>query len=272
MDSARAVFERDGLLSPCPVLESAEVRKFRNHYEELESHLGNNPQPDQLKQLHLHFPWAHSLVTHPAILDLIERILGPDILVHGSSVFAKQPGDAAFVSWHQDSYFLSLNRPDYISAWVALSTSSRANGCMRVVLGSHQTGLPHSTKPDDDNMLGSGLTVDTDIDEARTVDVELAPGEMSLHHAHAIHGSNPNHSTQKRIGFAIRYVSPSVRQELFHHPVLLARGSDRFQHYDIQEPPKPSSVEEGIARQVSAHLRYMEQRKRNLVETRLGVE
>jgi hypothetical protein len=77
----------------------------------------------------------------------------------------------------------------------------------------------------------------------------LQPGELSLHHPYAIHGSNPNHTTKKRIGFAIRFVAPEVSQTLPHHAVVLARGRDEYRHFELLGTPPRDDIEEGIAQQ-----------------------
>lgn len=181
------------------------------------------------------------------MLDAVEGLIGPDLLVHTTSLFCKQPRDPAFVSWHQDAHNWRLDEPRLVTAWVALTESNDANGCMRVVPGSHLSQLEHEARPHEDNMLATGLSVAGEVDESEAVDFVLAPGQASLHHADLVHGSGGNRSDGKRIGFAIRYVSPSVTQERPHHAVVLARGEDRHGHYELLETPPSDDFEQALA-------------------------
>jgi non-haem Fe2+, alpha-ketoglutarate-dependent halogenase len=211
----------------------------------LESHFGPAATP-LYGQCHLHFRWAFELATHPNLLDVVEDVVGPDILVHSTTLFCKQPHDPAFISWHQDAYSWRLDDPRLVTAWVALTESTPENGCMRVLPGTHRERLSHEARPHPDNMLASGLSVAEGVDGSRAVDFVLGPGQMSLHHALLVHGSHGNRSGGKRIGFAIRYVSPSVWQERPHHAVVLARGHDAYGHYETLDHPPSGDLEEGL--------------------------
>ncbi len=241
-------YERDGFLFPFRVLTGGEVAGYRSHYERLAPLLGGPAPAPQAGGAHLHFPWAYELVTEPAILDHVEDLIGPDILVHSATLFHKPARDSAFVSWHQDAHNWRLDEPRLVSAWVALSPSTAENGCMRAIPQSHRERLDHEARPHRDNMLAvTGLTVADGVDESLAVDFVLAPGEMSLHHADVVHGSNPNPSDIPRCGFAIRYASPEVSQEQQHHPVVLARGRDDYGNYELAEPPTNDDFDAAFA-------------------------
>jgi non-haem Fe2+, alpha-ketoglutarate-dependent halogenase len=254
-------YEEDGVLFPIQVLDSAEVARYRAAAEELDRALLEAAQPVAPGErpvmmdgeCHLNFEWAHSLCTHPAILDVVERIIGPDILVHSSSLFFKRPGKS-FVSWHQDSNYWELSQPRLVSAWIALSDSTVENGCLRVQPGTHLTMLEHWEDHHEDNMLGTGNTVKGGHDESKAVDVVLRAGEMSLHHALMLHGSNPNRSTGPRIGYAIRYLAADVTQGRGHHEVVLARGQQRHSRFKVQQEAPTQSVADGMARHVEFSL------------------
>ena len=198
-------------------------------------------------QLHLNFRWAFDLATRPGVLDAVEDIVGPDILVHTTSLFCKQPRDPAFVSWHQDAHNWRLDNPRLVTAWIALTESTPENGCMRVLPGTHRQRLPHESRPRPGNMLPTGLEIAVELDEADAVDFVLDPGQASFHHADLVHGSHSNRSAGKRIGFAVRYVSPAVRQERAHHAVVLARGEDEYGHYELLDEPPSSDFERSLA-------------------------
>jgi ectoine hydroxylase-related dioxygenase (phytanoyl-CoA dioxygenase family) len=240
-------YERNGFAFPFTVLEPTEVAMYKQAFDQLEPRLVATGARAH-GQCHLHFRWAYELVTHPSILDVIEKLIGPDILVHSTTIFAKQPRKPGFVSWHQDAYHWHLDEPRLVSAWVALTPSTSENGCLRVVPGSHKRRLPHAIIQRPDNMLKSaGLHVELEINEAEVVDFVLQPGQMSLHHANVVHGSNPNNSDGWRIGFAIRYVASDVRQSTPHHEVVLARGRDIYGHYKRIEQPPSTDIDSGVA-------------------------
>ena len=251
-------YRRDGVLFPLPALDigdignigdTGEVARYRACVDELEARLGGNPRPSDMSQPQLHFGWARELATHPAVLDAIEDVLGPDIIVHSASIFSKRPRSPDYVSWHQDGAYWDLSEPGVVSAWIALSPSTPENGCLRVVPGSHtRRTLPFAESARSaDNLLISGAEISVEVDESSAVDVVLSPGQMSLHHVDIVHGSNPNGSDVKRVGFAVRYVTPGVTQRLPHHEVLLARGRDAHGHYRILETPPTAGLDEGLA-------------------------
>ncbi|TMQ03604.1 MAG: phytanoyl-CoA dioxygenase family protein [Deltaproteobacteria bacterium] len=244
-------YHTTGYLGGLRVLSSDEVAKARRHGEQLVARLGGAPRPADMVQPHLHFRWAFDLATHPAVLAAVESLLGPDLLVHSSSLFYKPPRSLAFVAWHQDGLYWRLSRPAVASAWIALTDSTRETGCMRVLPGSHAAGaLPYTdgaTVPE--NLLASGLRTTVTVDEAAARAVELCAGEMSLHHVDLLHASAPNASPEPRMGLAVRYVPPSVSQQLPHHDVVLARGRDDHHHYTLRHEPPATDFEEGVSRQ-----------------------
>lgn len=266
LDAAqRAAYRRDGVLFPAARLPAADTAAFRAAFDRLAAAFDGRPRAELTSQCHLNLRWAYDLATHPAILDAVEEVIGRDILIHSSTIFFKAPRDRSFVSWHQDSYFWGLSAPRLTSAWVALSDSAVDNGCLRVVPGSHRRDrVRHRTtaaKPG--NLLSSGLEVELAIDPEQVVDVTLAPGELSLHHANIVHGSNPNHSDRPRIGFAVRYLDSSVTQTLPHHAVVVARGRRDIASFEVAERPPRRPFADELAAQAdfAERLRALRQRQ-----------
>ena len=253
-------YASEGYLFPIQVLTEHEVAFFRAAVEELEGRVEGRHKGPMISECHLNFRWAYDLVTYPAILDAVEDIIGPNILVHSVSIFSKAAYDPSFVSWHQDGHHWCLSSPRLVSAWIALSDSTVENGCMRVIPGTHKTRLDHAAVMHDDNMLRSGNTVVGVVDESRAVDLVLKAGEMSLHHINTLHGSKPNRSAVKRIGFATRYMVPVVNQVSAHYEVVLARGRDDYHHYTLREELPTDNIEEGYAAQRSFARRLQELR------------
>lgn len=227
-------YERDGIVFPVRVLSTAEADSYRNALELLTENCGQGALK-RLECLHLFFAWAYRLATQPALLDAVEGILGGDILIDGTLVFHKPPKDSSYVSWHQDSVYSGWNMTPSTSAWIALTPSERANGCMRAIPGSQQLGLvAHGTVSDERNLLDRGEQVET-VDEARAVDVVLQPGEMSFHQSNLVHGSNPNTSEAPRIGFIVRFVTNQITNR--ERPLLRVRGEGDCSHLKLAQPP-----------------------------------
>lgn len=240
-------YERDGILFPIPVLTVAELGKFRSKLQEMEQYVGGSLSPQQVTQPCLHFRWAYDLATYPKILEAVEDIIGPNILVHSSTLFCKYPHHPEFVSWHQDGHYWKVDAPRLTSAWIALDDSTIENGCLRVIKGSHTQRLPHYELKSKDNLLATGSHVAIDFNQMEIVDVILKAGEMSLHHVNSVHGSEPNESDMTRMGFAIRFVAPEVKQTRKHHAVILARGSDDYHRFDILDKEPPDDMERSFA-------------------------
>src|SRR5688500_19242183 len=157
------------------------------------------------------------------------------------------PGDKAFVAWHQDGTYWNLSPVRVVTAWLALTPSSEMNGGLRVVPGSHvQPMLPQRETYAPDNALSRGQEIAVDVDESQAVCLALQPGEMSLHHIWIVHGSNANTSKDTpRIGIAIRYTRPEVKQESPTKPfAMLVRGEDTCGNFNLQPPPKFASSQE----------------------------
>jgi hypothetical protein len=255
-----ARYERDGIVFPVPVLSPAETARYRAAFEEVAARLGGRPLAQSLSQTHLYFGWAHELATHPAVLDAVEALLGPDLLVWTVSLFPKYPRDPGYISWHQDGTYWGLDSTRVLTAWIALTDSQVANGCMRVVPGSHRRSiLPHRDTYAPDNRLSRGQEIAVEVAEGDAVDVVLRAGEMSLHHVNMIHGSNPNPSDGSRIGFAIRFTTPATRQVQGEPPTaVLARGRDTHGHFRLLPGPPALSLDEAVAAQQAAARHLLE--------------
>jgi non-haem Fe2+, alpha-ketoglutarate-dependent halogenase len=243
------IFARDGFAFPIPVLAQDEVAIYHSHCVRLDASTPAAPLTWRT-HLHHHFRWAYDLAMHPAVLNVVEDLLGQDIIILSTIMFAKSPGPE-FVSWHQDGRHLVRNggQPALaLSAWIALTESSSLSGCLRAIPGSHCSGpAAHRHTHEKDNMLLRGETIDTEIDESRAVDMPLAPGQMSLHHVDAFHSSRPNRGGEKRIGFTVRYAHPSVALTQCSAPAVLARGHDKFGNHALETKLPPSDFSLGLA-------------------------
>ena len=234
-----AAYHRDGYLAQIKVMSETEARALRGTLETIEGGMGGPLRGDIRHKAHLLFTFLADLVRHPAILDAIEDVLGPDILCWNTNFFIKEAETPSFVSWHQDSTYWGLSSPDVCTAWVALTPSNLENGAMAVVPKTHTIDqIPHRDTFDRYNLLTRGQEIAVEVDEREAVPLVLRPGEMSLHHVRLVHGSPPNPSNDRRIGFAIRYIPTSIYQLEGTDSATLVRGEDRFGHFELEPRPE----------------------------------
>jgi len=235
-----ARYKRDGYLSPLRIMSNDEATRRRRRFEALEASLGEgNDLPRPLRQYlrinaHVVLGMAVELARDPRILDAIEGVIGPNILVWGCEFFVKEANTPNVVSWHQDLTYWGLGETDHeVTAWLALSPATSESGCMRFVAGSHQSRIVrHNDTFADDNLLSRGQELAVDVDEADAVHAALQPGEMSLHHGRMFHASGPNVSDDRRIGVAVRYLTTEVKQQVAARDYAMhVRGVDRERNF-----------------------------------------
>ena len=243
-----AAYQTEGYLAPVKVMDEADAVKLRKNLETIEAGMGGPLRGDIRHKAHLLFPFLADLVRHKAILDAIEDVLGPDLLCWNTNFFIKEADTPSFVSWHQDSTYWGLSAPDVCTAWVALTPSNLDNGAMAVIPRSHtKDQIPHRDTFDRHNLLTRGQEIAVEVDEADAVPLVLRPGEMSLHHVRLVHGSPPNPSGDRRIGFAIRYIPTSIYQIEGTDSATLVRGSDRFGHFELEPRPERNMQDDMLA-------------------------
>jgi ectoine hydroxylase-related dioxygenase (phytanoyl-CoA dioxygenase family) len=222
-------YQEFGYCSPIPVLTADEVARHRAGLERYEAEAGHPIDFPEKSKSYLLFDWADELVHHPAILDAVEDLIGPDILVYHSTTWVKEPHSPAYVRWHQDGAYFFLEPRLHVTAWVALSDSTLESGCVHVIPGSHASG---DFEHDDDlgqwNMIKRGQGIPDKFDDQVGVPIVLKAGEMSLHHTNLVHRSDGNRSDDRRIGLGISYIPAEVRQlRTPKRNALLVRGKTR---------------------------------------------
>jgi len=177
-------------------------------------------------------------VRYSSILDAVEDLHGPDLLYWTTNFFIKEAADPAFVLWHQDSTYWGLSTPDVVTAWVAFTPATETNGAMEYIPGSHKLDqIPHRDTFAKHNLLTRGQEVMVKVDHSQRRIITLHPGEMSLHHVRLVHGSAPNPSSDRRIGFAIRYIPTTVAQLAGEDSATPVRGEDRYHHFMLEPRP-----------------------------------
>ncbi len=258
---AIAAYRRDGFHFPLPVLPPAEAATLRARLEAVEAAQGGPLKAAMRHKPHLLFPWLNEVVRHPRILDAVSDLLGPDLLCWSSTFFIKEAADRGFVSWHQDATYWGLSAPDVTTVWLALTPANRENGCMKFIAGTQATQVGHHDTFDPDNLLTRGQELEVTVNEEQAVLAELAPGEASLHHVMLFHGSEPNRSSDRRIGFAIRYIPTRLRQIAGERDsATLVRGEDRYHHFDPEPAPTADLAPDALA----LHAAIMDRQQRVL--------
>lgn len=245
------VYRRDGLLQSPYRLPSDVLHDMRGSLDKL---LRDNADiaPESLVCPHIPYGATHSAqaaarwfgyASNPHILDLVEQLIGPDIVLWGSQVFCKPARSGKAIPWHQDGQYWPIRPRATCSVWIAIDDALPENGCMRYIPGSHRnkTVFAHRTSDRTDVVLDQEVT--PDLFDAQTArDDRLEAGQFSLHDVYLIHGSNANVSEKRRAAYVIRYMPASslfereegdvhkqagVRFSMSKRPIWLMRGRDQ---------------------------------------------
>jgi len=231
-------YKDQGFVSPINVFSFEETTKIKNEIEYIEK-----KWPDELiglgrNNVHYISPVFDQVCHNSKILDAVESIIGKDILVGGTTLFIKDPDNKGFVSWHQDAKYIGFQPYNWVTAWLAITDANEENGCMRMWSGSHKEKIKdHKDTYDKNNLLTRGQTVQNVPIEKTTPNI-LKAGQLSLHHPMIVHGSGPNKSNQRRIGFVIQsYIGTDVDQVLGKIFVQQARGKDTFKYHKHAKRP-----------------------------------
>ena len=247
-----AAYERDGFFFPCDVTSEAHAAELVADLESAEAQFaGDRAQLSLLRSYPSQLlPSFARLIRHPRLIDAVSQIIGPDVLVWSCGFFIKEPGSKSYVSWHQDLNYWGLDGDREVTAWYALTPATIENGCMRFVPGSHRRkDVPHVDSFAKDNLLTRGQEIAVEVDEASAVNVLLRAGQASFHHGHMFHASGANTTNARRLGLAIRYIAPSMKQRsgdklLVSH----VSGKDEYGHFEVMPPPAGRLLEEDFER------------------------
>ena len=254
-------YNRDGFLYPFDALAPDELAESLAGLERFETGLGGPVAQAELKwrsHAFAHSPWFAKLALHPRILNAVEDVIGPDILIWTSTFFIKEPHSPTFAAWHQDGTYFGLAPQTSITAWVALSDASHEAGCMDAVSFKGQPRqMYHAPKRLEHSINRAGQEVMEPIDESGIRAMELKAGQFSLHHELAIHRSSPNNASHRRIGIGLNYIPTSVRTtSSVRMSAMLVRGTDAYGHFDPIDPPKAERDAAALAAHLQINSRY----------------
>ncbi len=213
------------------LLPAAKFAGLKSFFEQLLADLPEGKRPEAMDVPHFRFPQLLEWLLADEVLDVVERMLGPDLILWSSHFICKPDGDGQAVPWHEDSAYWGgrLEPHEVMTIWLAIDDSTVENGCMRVIARSHDNGFSDYEPVDATTNVFATQVVEEQLDLSRAVDLEIKSGECHVHHAKIIHGSNANHSDQRRCGYTMRYMPASVKftpDGRHTHGIYLARGRD----------------------------------------------
>ena len=204
------MFETDGYVIFRDVIDQELIKEVNDHVEWLQAR-HPDVRPEQLGHVYLRDdPFWVRLISDDRLLDIAEQFVGPDLALFASHYISKPPYSGQPVLWHQDAAFWPLDPMKVVTLWLAVDHSTPENGCVRVIPGSHRSGVAGMRDNTDvESVLGKEIAVE--VDESQAVDMVLAPGDVEVHHPNIVHGSNANTSPHRRCGLTIRYIPTSTR-------------------------------------------------------------
>ncbi|MFZ3238154.1 MAG: phytanoyl-CoA dioxygenase family protein [Stellaceae bacterium] len=233
----------DGYLFPLLALSAGELEECSDGLARLEDWLGSPLTEADRKWRsagYAFLPWVDGLARHPRVLDAVESVIGPDILVYTSTFFIKEARSPTFAAWHQDATYFGLDPYEHVTAWVALTEAGAEAGCMEVVSSKGRPRqLHHAALGLEHSINGGGQAIVEPFDQDGAVAMALRAGEFSLHHTLARHRSAPNRASHRRVGLGISYIPAQVRTIGSHRLyAVLVRGHDTGGHFDLLPSPK----------------------------------
>ncbi len=246
-----------GFVGPIPVISTAEANEL---WQRLQAHAARRPDIPLTSlrgKAHVPFPWLTDLVFDPRLVDLVEPIVGPNILCWGSTLWVKPAHHEGYVSWHQDGYLLGLDPPESCSLWLALTECTPENGAMRYLPGHHVALEDHHRDDHHGNLLAAKQAISGIAPDAGTM-IPLHAGEAVMFHECAPHASGANATDLPRVGINIHYIAPTVR----HHgrqggSALLVRGKNETGIWEHDPLPASDPDPDGVAQMRRAYGTYV---------------
>jgi len=252
-DAEIARFHEEGLVIPDYRVPDDLLARMKAEVDDL---VARHPdvRPEMLSGAHN--PWGQSakivgswawleFCRFPEIVDMVEQLIGPDVVLWGSQLFCKPAGHGLAVPWHQDGQYWPIDPLDTVTVRIAIEDSLPENGCMRYIPGSHKSRDVVAHEYVDEPGVALRQQV-ADLDESLAKDDVLRAGQISIHDVYLVHGSAENRSNMRRSDYAIRYMPASSRyvrdpaypanayaaekSQLMNYtqrPIWLLRGVDR---------------------------------------------
>lgn len=243
-DQAIQGFRENGYVTRIPVLTPREVETLVARIEAFEAERPQDiPWAFDIK-CNLLFDWVYDLGCHNRLLDAVEDLIGPNILMTNGVFRIKNPGSRVDYGWHQDAARIEVT-PQLVIAYVALSKTTPENGCLRVIPGTHDRIHPFSLTegPGQRKRLVARVI---DVDETKAVDLVLEAGEVAIFHCNTVHGSAANAAAYRRVALLYDYTPAEARQNVGHGSGQLVRGRDDWGHFAPEPAPEPGLTERNV--------------------------
>jgi ectoine hydroxylase-related dioxygenase (phytanoyl-CoA dioxygenase family) len=254
-------YRHDGYLFPLPALSAGEVAECTAGLARFEGWLGATVNQGDFRwrsASYVILPWVDALVRHPRILDAVEDLIGPDILVYTATWFIKEALSPTFAAWHQDATYFGIEPYEHVTAWVALSDAGAEAGCMEVVSSKGAPcQLHHAALRLANSINGGGQAIVERFDESGGEMMALDAGSFSLHHTLCRHRSAPNRANHRRVGIGISYIPAHCRLTgSVRMCARLVRGRDTGGNFDLIAPPEGELHPAALERHAQVYGRY----------------
>ncbi len=232
-------FSEQGYLVVPHLFSPAEVAKYIDHYMHLRlegakpgdssgvDFGGNDPLKKFPRMIHMHRWDSTSLnwMLDPRIATTLTALMGVEPYAVQTMLYFKPP-TARGQALHQDQYYLRVQPGTCVAAWMALDVCDEENGCLQIVPGSQDWPLLCTTKAD---ISQSFTDITVPIPKGTPVHpVIMAPGDVLFFNGQVVHGSGPNHTSDRfRRSLIGHYIAGEARQVAqFYHPALRMDGSE----------------------------------------------
>ena len=240
-------FYDEGYCGPVAVVSPETMKACRDRLESFE-----REHPDLRKKLYqgpnLLFSWLYDLTREPRLAGIASDLLGANVFCSTTAFRIKEPGDEAYIAWHQDGFYVDY-KPIWATSILAFTDQTPLHGCVQVVPGSHKWGLlDHEETYDGKNILTRGQRITTPFDTTKAIHLQPKAGELVVFHHLTIHGSQPNRSQERRINFLIDLLPTNAKREGSRESATLIAGVDMHNHFD-HEPRPPEDLNAAIERQ-----------------------
>lgn len=248
-------FQRDGVVVPEFRLPTEKLALLQELADKL---IADNPQMGDEPITSPHVPgsgiqsvksdprWIQ-IPTFPPILDMVEQLIGPDLILWGTTFFHKPVGEERIVPWHRDGRYWPIKPLATTSVWIAVTDTTVENGCLRVIPGSHAArSIGEHYRDHSDGVTIPETLQPGQFDESQARDIELEAGQMVVFDVYMAHASQANRSGTKRVGYALRFMPATSHYDHYdipiedsrgsaHHtrPLIQVRGSDRTDRNDF---------------------------------------
>ncbi len=240
-EKVKEQYERDGFAIIKNVISTGLAKEIQNHVTWLSKKYPNTRAEAFHHNMLIHDPFIHHILDQRTILDIVEEIIGPNIALFGAHYIAKKPFSGQPVGWHQDGSYWPLEPMEVVSVWLAGTQSTKENACMKIIPGTQNKRLlkpSEMIKLDTEEYVLDLAIHPDDIDEKSSLDIELAPGDISIHNPFIIHGSNANISNEWRIGLTLRYIPTTtfVNRDGWKCALLRGHKKEDVNNFYVNKP------------------------------------